>query len=655
MREQERQYDPNVLAVVQRCGRRWRSLVARIDSNGGSDSHPPRLIDTREFAPEQAEEMEAWIDGHLAGQIVCVLHASSVICRTCSLPDASPEQQEAALRLQAEAHLLGIAPPHRVGMAVMEQAAEETGVLGLILAWPETTHVHTPPLSRTVQYAPDLAGLAGIMGNQRPSHPLLWLDREDGSFAMALSHPNGVAFRGLREEADENETWKTAVGRAIAETGLNYGYSGTFIEGTVRNVKQWMDSIEAGDAQLHLPANLIGEAAAKIEGAPADADWWSKFGALAGIVIARAGTLASLTNLQKDAPTETPSMMGEIVDRLSRPSTARIAVLACVLVLMFGPLVTNTMRWGILQVRHGNLDEQLVRYNEVSNKLAIYRQLRDSSWSMTKVLADIANNTPEGIELEWIRVNQNRQFNVRGTAIPFEDLQARNLVDIMRDNLRDSGIFDEISMNWGDGDAYGASQFELSAYIADPYLRKRYTLERDFAEWTLAERRYGLEPGEARRLAEQAGTGRMIEERTGVRPTVQTGSAAPVTDRPREPEREAREPERDTPEPAQVVDAGERNEGRTPSRQSPTRTTRPSEGDARIPGESPGDTRAAADDIPEPLSESEIAQMSQSELRQALQQVSRARRIAGGLGDEELSERLRNEFQMIITRMRGDS
>lgn len=653
MREQERQFDPNVLAVVQRAGRRWRGLVVRLEPSPGEGGgpHRPRLIDSREFAPEMGEEIEGWIDGHLAGQVVCVLHGASVICRTCSLPDASPEQQRAALRLQAEAHLLGIAPPHRVGMAVMEQAAEEAGGrLGLILAWPESTPVGPPPLSRSIEYAPDLAALAAIMGNQRPSHPLLWIDRHDGSLAMALSHPNGVAFRGLREEAEESEAWKTAVGRTVAETGLNFGYSGSFIEGAVRNVQEWMDQVQPGDAQLHLPPQLIEHAAAKVDGAPTDAEWWSKFGALAGIVIARAGTLSPLTSLQKEAPTETPSIMGEVVDRLSRPSTARLAVLACVLVLMFGPLVMNTIRWGVLELRHGNLDEHLARYNEVSNKIAIYRELRDSSWSMTKALGDIANNTPQGIELEWVRINQNRQFNVRGTAIPFEDRPARDRVDFMRDSLRESGIFDEITMNWGDGDAYGANQFELSGYIAEPYFRKRYPTDREFAEWTLAERIYGLEPGEAKRLAEQSSAERMIDERTGARPTVSGEGAAPdETDRSDDPERDADEPER-------LADANDR-EDRPATRPNSERNrpTRSGAGDAGIPGESTGDARSAADDIPAPLSEREIAEMSDSELRQTLQKVSRGRRIAQAQGDDEAYERLKNEFEMILTRMRGDS
>src|SRR5262245_33472791 len=104
----------------------------------------PSITATKEFPPDQHSRIDSWLDEQRASQVLCVLPASCVICRNCSLPDAQADQLDQALRLQAEAHLLGMAPPHRLAMAVLPSAAGETSRNGLIMAWPETAEFSAP-------------------------------------------------------------------------------------------------------------------------------------------------------------------------------------------------------------------------------------------------------------------------------------------------------------------------------------------------------------------------------------------------------------------------------------------------------------------------------------------------------------------------------
>ena len=49
-----------------------------------------------------------------------------------------------------------------------------------------------------------------------------------------------------------------------------------------------------------------------------------------------------------------------------------------------------------------------------SEKRDIYEEVKDDRWSMTKILADLACNTPRGIELDQIRIDQGESISISG-------------------------------------------------------------------------------------------------------------------------------------------------------------------------------------------------------------------------------------------------
>ncbi len=631
--------DPNVHAVLHRAGRSWRGLIVRIVPGGRA----PDLVATREFPLEAGTTLESWLDEYQVSEVIGVLPASSVICRTCSLPDAPEEQLEPALRLQAEAHLFGIAPSHRMAMSVLPAARADSGRAGLILAWPESAEVTPPPTGRRVHWAPDVVGLATLLNGDRPTRPLLWIDRTPGAVAMALSHEGGAVFRAIREDADDDQEWGKSIGRALAETALNLGQTSAFVTETVREIEGELRGIQTDDARLIAPREITENAGTRMSrlGNQTEA-WWSTYGIAVGVALARAGTLAPLTRLEDDPPTEKPSPIRRAVTALSQPQTATLTVVACVLLLMFGTMVFNGLQYAVLSLRYSDIDERLAAVNLTQNKIEVYRELQRGGWSVTKVLSDVASNTPEGIELEQMRVNQTQTFAVTGRALPTDDRSATELINVMQSNLIQSGIFENINFRWGDRDAFGAVEFDLSATLKQPYQHVEYREDLDFRLQTLRERRYGPPP-DLDRPTETAST--QIEEPSfpGTDPRGETGRDTAVTDAGTRP----------TADPDDDDDDDDRQA--TGRRPDSDRGQGSLFGDADSPGDDRGSGLPASFEMPEPMSEEQIMALSSAEVRDRLVRVSQARRYTRNRSDnEELREQLEKEFQLLMSRMRGD-
>ena len=82
---------------MHRAGDTWRILIAK------TAGIRPAVLDIRDVDAHETERLDDWFDEHHVGQVLVVLPASAVVCRTCTLPDTDPEQLALALDLQAEA------------------------------------------------------------------------------------------------------------------------------------------------------------------------------------------------------------------------------------------------------------------------------------------------------------------------------------------------------------------------------------------------------------------------------------------------------------------------------------------------------------------------------------------------------------------------
>ena len=641
-----RQADPSVVAVLHQAGGRWRGLIARVNGRTEADGRPsrPRILATRETDAVGDFPLDDWLAEHAVERVICVLPAASVVCRTCTLPDASREQLQMAIGLQAEAHLPDIAPPHRLGLAVLDAAPGETTRCGLMLAWPESAAVPEPPTDRQMTFAPDVAALAALLDGQRPAEPLIWIGRSDGSVALAITHAGGTVFRSTREDPGQDGAWPANIGRVIAETALGIGHGGTFVDTLVATTRAKVADLPSDG--LLMPVELIQAASVRIDGVSADPGWWSTYGVAVGALLASTDNLAALTRLKDSLPVKAPSLASRLHAGLSRPRNLGNALVACVLIIALSPLLLSGLRLWVLKARLPELDARLAAVNQADDRLGMYRELGANAWSMTKILSDIASNTPEGIELQSIRVTQGESIAVSGRATPHDGREATEIVSLMQKQLQDSDIFGGVVLNWGDRDRYGNYQFDLSAKVVQPHLRPDYPEELDFGLWTLADRRDGKGPGtsdEPRETEEGSGD-------RGDQPEPQDPLMAPGETESEPPPFALAATDRDPAEPAE--DAGE-----LPAvRFQRTRSGRPDapEGASRATDRSSeGSKLPPSKDIPPPRTAEEIDAMSLPEAQEALAKVARARKHAKG--NDELEQRLKEEFRLLFERVRRGS
>ena len=80
------------VAIVNRRGDGWGCLQARIDPLTGI-----AVEATAVFAADRGTDLTDWIDAAGIQLVRVLIPGSSIVCRTCSLPDAEPEQLEEAL------------------------------------------------------------------------------------------------------------------------------------------------------------------------------------------------------------------------------------------------------------------------------------------------------------------------------------------------------------------------------------------------------------------------------------------------------------------------------------------------------------------------------------------------------------------------------
>lgn len=612
------------VAVLHRAAGEVRALVA--EAGAGR----PRVVAFSRFGPQDAARVDAWLDDQGAVDVVAVLPSAAAVCRTCALPAADESALAQALALQAEALLPGAAPPHRMASAVLPAAAGEPGRAGLIVAWPEAARVDLPPTRRDVDFAPDVAGVAAVLGAARPAEPLVGLDPATGSVALALSHAGGIVFRAARGDSSSPAAWRESVARIVAETALSAGHAGSFTETLVEALRRQAAGLEPTAAALLLPAELLETARRSIHVDRADPSWWREYGVAAGVALARLGPLAPLTRLRWAAPLESPSLLRQAVERLSNPGTAARIVAACVLVVMLAPLAGAGLRLGLIKLKYRGVESDLDALDETRTRLVIYEDLSEQSWPMAKLLSDIACCTPRSVDIDQVHLRRGEPIRLGGRVRPHEKLSAQEVVAQMQENLAATRIFSGFRITWGKGDNFQSYEFTLSADVARPYFSYGYPIELDYGRWTLADRLYG--------------------------------SPTPPRDEPPAAVTVSQTTERPAGEAHVVETAEENGDGAAPpANSSPSRAVRPRpalpnltdggkrfEGDAADHSSNRGAALPPSQKIPEPLTEEQIGAMTLPELTEALTRIAAARQLARL--DDETRERLKREFDLVKDR-----
>jgi hypothetical protein len=635
------------VAVLHRVGGTIRGLIgtsAPASRPEAPGDRQPAVTEFKEFRSSRPDEIAAWLDEHDAGSVVVVLPSASVVCRTCTLPEAEPEHLARALALQAEAHQITAVPDYRRAVAVLPAADGEMSRSGVIVDWPlgpgdrdlaGAADADTKPWGdRPVTYAPDVAAIAALLNGHRPNEPLLWFDRGDGSLALAISHANGAVLRAARVATGDADAWSDNVGRVVAETALSVGHTPAFTEALVATAGERIVGVDR-NAALVVPRQTVGILRGRVDGTPEDLRWWRDWGVAVGALVAATGQLAALTRLRLSPPVEHPSPARRVLSALSDPASATRIAAVCVLILLLGPLVISGVRLGLVKLKLPDLETYRAEARQAEVQLVMYRELESKARPMTKLLSDLACCTPEGIDLAQIRVDEDRvRVSGRAKPDPKSNLSAQQVITLMQQNLRDSKIFNEIYPTWGDSDNFGHYEFTLSARVVAPYRRHDYPVDLDYGLWTRRDRLYGGPRPDPDAPA----------------PDFET-SPVPVVnmDPPRA------DPETDTPpaDPGDEAQAAVERPGRDPSRTRFRPDPRPAgRGDPTFGGtdRTPGGAVPPSKDVPPPMSPEQIEAMTLPEAQETYARISRA--LQQARVDEETKERLWRDWRLIRDHVR---
>ena len=592
--------------VTHRIGDGWRCLFVSVQ-----DEQLSTLVSTVEV--DSDHELESLLGEKIPDKIYTILPGSVTVCRTTTLPDVDSQQIHEALRLQAEARLLGSTPDHRRALAPLDAAAGETNRVGLIVTWPESSLFPLPSCLQHARFIPDTASIAALLDGFRPTEPILFADPSDGSVTIALSHANGAALRATKEDNARPSIFRDGILRVTKETASLHNHSDAYTQGLVDQLESSLLQIEDESPMTILPHDIITGAANRLLGTNAnDLSWWRTWGIAVGGILAATGSLQALTTIRAEAPVVHPSRSEWLTNKLSSQSLSTKLVTAAILILVFGPAIISGSRLALLEFLHPDLESQYAQVVKSRQQQVVYNELSDSAWPMTKVIADVINNLPVGIEVDSLKLDAGDPISLRGRALDKDGKSAAELIAALQANLQSSGMFKDIQFSYDPAGTYGDRDFDLWATVMKPLKRPRYSVEQDFGRWTLAMRKDGtpLEEAEA-----WGNTDTQSHE-------TRDPSAQNETN---EEETSQRERERHRPVGDSGSDAASRNE-------------------ERLGGGAPMR-------IPEPLSAQQIAVMSEAEVRVALTDVSEALDRVGNR-DEEARARLKKEFHLLLDQLK---
>jgi len=456
-----------IAAIHAVAGRRCVVVLAAGD--------PPQLLDSADLAAGDDEALRALLRRHRPTRVVRVVPAGETVVRTtgAELPeDADPEARASALRLIAEAELPFV-PPHRLAAGVVPAGGRARSTL--LTGWPEREgSVANAAFGQGVEDSwiaepAALASLAPLAGSIRA-----FADPATGSIAVVASGREGVRVRALVGDPTDEATWRDEIARLVQDADLAAG------------------APDPGAFEVHVTRPTLVLAPAerellreRVEGLPRGLDWFDTCAVPLGAALAAASDdplVRSLATLSASPPRARTSPFETISAWLRSPARAAAIVVVSLLAMLLAPWASAWARTAALRA-----DLEAIGANEedadVALRAALYEQLEDVRWNMTKLLADVAAATPVGVRAESIRIDRRQGLRVSCTA------DSGLLITDFQRNLASLGVFQGVSPEQIESGGAGGVEAIITADVARPHLRAQWP--EDFAETPLAVRLHG--------------------------------------------------------------------------------------------------------------------------------------------------------------------
>ncbi|MGQ0627969.1 MAG: PilN domain-containing protein [Phycisphaerales bacterium] len=296
-----------------------------------------------------------------------------------------------------------------------------------------------------------------------------------------------------------------------------------------------------------------------------------------------------LLSMLPDAPVPHVPALMRAVDWFSTPSRGVAALAACLAIALLWPLGTAWARHRVLsdQAALSGTDDEAAA--DARKQAEFYSLLKEKRWPMTKLLGDLSASMPAGITLESMTVEYGQKVRITGSA------ESAQVVSEWREALDKSKVFDEVQVPRNEATT-SAGTFDLTARVAQPLLALGSTEKIDPA------------------LIKVAAPAQPVNEPSRPAPAARAGA------------------------PSESPATGATRAGSTTRPTGGTRTARS--------GTTP--EKPAADAVPPPISDEEIAQLDRSAAMREFASRSKASKSAT---EPEVVERLKAEAEKCKNQM----
>ncbi len=502
------------VAALYEQGRTWAAVIV--------DAAPkPTIVDAKTFDSSASSELEAWLKTHRAERLIRIAPIAQTLARCVPMPPSADPERAAALHLLAEAELPESVPPHRRAAGILPASGDGVS-FALVTGWvardePGALQSRCPELWTT-----PIAALATLAGPG--ARAAILADDASGGIAVLAIGAKRAAARVLIESPDAN--WRSTIADALSEAQESVDAAPN--DDVRLSAGMWMDP----------PPSL----AARLGGASTDAKWMASFGLALGAALAAVGDdfTRVWTTLHAKEPRQRASLVEATTAWLSVSRNAWAAAVLGLVLLVASPLGIAYARNLILVDKARGVEEQRDKRDQLARDAALYSQLQQSRWPMSKLMADIAAATPVGVTLTSLRLAPDQGMSIEGSA------ESTELLNALQQSLNSTGLFRDLRIDRVESTGERAD-FVLSAGVVGPHTTVKPT--EDYAERPLAVRLYG--EGASNREYRESGDRASSDRGSSSRRPI--GSSAPSTSRQAEPE--PRAPRLSTPgEPPPPLD-----------------------------------------------------------------------------------------------------
>lgn len=455
------------LAALDRRGGAWRLVIDRRSRGAGFETSTLSDADLGTLGERLAK----------AGvtRLVRVAPACECLAKLDATPDAAGDELIAALGLLGEAGLPEDVPSHRRAAGFVGSPSRV-----LVTGWMRREAVSPRLALNGIEESwvtEPAAVLALANGN---GFELLSWDRELGSILAVKTSGEKPIVRCIRADGGDEQTWARSLGSAARSVGLGGTSSFTAARGIAT------DTATLGTAGV------------------SDAVAAGDFGPATGALVLAGGedTASGLTVLRSGSENGRESAVIRAARWVSVPKRAAVVAASCLALCAIAPM---GMAWVRLQVVNSKLaaiegNGAKEAREQLTKEAAMYRQLDQSRWPMTKLLADVSNATPVGVVMENLTLERegSQAVIMKGRA------DSPEVLSLLQKNLAQTGVVTGVQVNSAEADGSGVT-FSLQAKVTSPRSASRLT--DDFGKKTLQDRIYdggstpiaGAVPSEAAR------------------------------------------------------------------------------------------------------------------------------------------------------------